>query len=238
MLALHIVGGAAAPASAPENTIWIQTDQEITGWVFSAKEPADPKEGLVWIATGTNSPVKINALKREAIELHVLMAKQWTDGAWVNKGAQLMNGGSWAEWTQYLYSPGNLHEEVTGGWSTIKSSTELGSAATVEFRENGIYIAGESTTGSIVYPLLKFDLTNISTISIVSEVAVAFDTSGLHVYEVFARENSLSVASCGMKGSIDVSALEGEYYIGILCENYYLVDHPWSNLLVTQIRME
>jgi hypothetical protein len=36
-----VVGGTTEPANPKENTIWVNTDQEITGWCFSAKEPND-----------------------------------------------------------------------------------------------------------------------------------------------------------------------------------------------------
>ena len=38
-LGFEVVGGTVAPASPKENTIWINTDAEITGYIFSATDP-------------------------------------------------------------------------------------------------------------------------------------------------------------------------------------------------------
>lgn len=38
-LGFEVVGDTVAPASPKENTIWINTDAEITGYIFSATDP-------------------------------------------------------------------------------------------------------------------------------------------------------------------------------------------------------
>lgn len=38
-LNFKVVGGTTQPSNPSENTIWVNTDKEITGWIFSAKNP-------------------------------------------------------------------------------------------------------------------------------------------------------------------------------------------------------
>ena len=40
-LNFKVTGGTTQPA-AGENTVWIHTDRNITGYIFAAAEPADP----------------------------------------------------------------------------------------------------------------------------------------------------------------------------------------------------
>ena len=68
------VVGNPQPASPKENTIWINTDAEITSWVFSATQPTGA-DGMVWISTGTSSSVEFNVLKKNGIKIIKLLEK-------------------------------------------------------------------------------------------------------------------------------------------------------------------
>lgn len=105
-------------AEAKENTIGIVTNTPITSWVFSAAEPAEPVEGLVWISTGASSPVEFNALKKNGIQVYPMSAKQYVSSAWVSKTAKSYQNGSWKDFTAYLYNAGDEFTDITGGWVT------------------------------------------------------------------------------------------------------------------------
>ena len=110
-LNFSVVGGLTQPADPKENTIWVETNVDITSWIFSATEPeapADGKDGPVWITSGTSSPVEFNALKKNGIQVYPLSAKQYVSGAWVDKTAKIYQGGEWVEWipTNYLFKAG------------------------------------------------------------------------------------------------------------------------------------
>ena len=91
-----VVGGTAQPESPKENTIWVNTDQEITGWIVSSAEPTETFAGLVWIASGSSFSVGFNALKKDAIQLTIGYVKQYTnDGEWVDVPAAAYQGGEW-----------------------------------------------------------------------------------------------------------------------------------------------
>ncbi|MCI7810223.1 hypothetical protein MR626_13245, partial [bacterium] len=70
-----IVGSTTQPSAPKENTIWINTDSKITGWVFSPEAPESPAEGLVWIKTGLSSAVAFNALKKNGLRVCPIQAK-------------------------------------------------------------------------------------------------------------------------------------------------------------------
>ena len=112
-LSFKVAGGTAAPASPKETTIWVHTDTEITNWIFSAAEPENPLAGMVWISTGTFSPVEFNALKKNCIHVYPMSAKQYLNSAWVDKTAKTYQNGAWADWWNgELFINGNLDEET------------------------------------------------------------------------------------------------------------------------------
>ena len=94
-LNFKVVGGTAEPANPKENTIWVDTDIEITKWLFSATEPEEPSEGMVWFATDTSSSIQFNALKKNDFTVYPCGARQYVDGMWINKIAKIYQGGEW-----------------------------------------------------------------------------------------------------------------------------------------------
>ena len=97
-LNFKVVGGTTAPANPKENTIWVNTDAEITSWIFSAAEPTGLVEGMVWISVGVSSSAEFNAMKKNGIQVYPLTAKQYVSGALVDKTAKSYQGGEWVEW--------------------------------------------------------------------------------------------------------------------------------------------
>ena len=93
-----------------ENTIGIITTNNITGWLFSATEPESPTDGMVWISTGTFSPVEFNAMKKNGIQVYPISAKQYISGAWVDKTAKSYQGGKWVDWITYLFKEGSGYD--------------------------------------------------------------------------------------------------------------------------------
>ena len=114
----NVVGSTTEPTSPSENMIWVNTDVEISDWLFSADEPENPTEGMVWFFTGTTSPTAFNALKKNGIMVYPLSAKQYVSGAWMDKTVESYQGGAWVDRLPEgtLYLDGNENTDITGGW--------------------------------------------------------------------------------------------------------------------------
>lgn len=116
-----VVGGTSEPSNPKENTIWVNTDTQITNWEFSPTEPTGA-EGMVWIQTGTSSSKPFNALKKNNITICPMSAKQYIGGTWVSKTIEIYQGGVWCSFVLYVYKDGELSQisgfTMTGGTVT------------------------------------------------------------------------------------------------------------------------
>ena len=101
-LNFKVVGVSAQPGNPKENTIWVNTDTEITSWAFSATEPESPVEGMVWIVTGTSSTVEFNALKKNGIQVYPVSCKQYVSGAWADRFAYVYQNGAWSQFSEVI----------------------------------------------------------------------------------------------------------------------------------------
>ena len=129
-----VIGGTSRPNNAKENTIWVNTSEKITSWIFAAAEPSEPIEGMVWIATGKSGSTEINALKKNAILLHPLYAKQYNSGQWVGKEVQVYQDGQWrALFSGLIYEAGTYYTEHT--------SYLLPDAAVVEDTDSAVILS-------------------------------------------------------------------------------------------------
>ena len=138
-LNFKVVGGTSAPASPAENTIWVNTAADITGWAFAPAAPETPAEGTVWLKTGLNSPVGFNALKKNGLWVYPTACQQYISGAWVAKTAKTYQSGAWVEWLYWLYDTGSKKVELRDITSALygTESTITWGDDTVEFSEYG-----------------------------------------------------------------------------------------------------
>lgn len=208
-LNFKLVGAASAPANPGENTIWVNTGAEVTGWVFSPEAPESPAEGLVWIKTGLSSAVAFNALKKNGLRVCPIQAKQRLSGAWADKTAKSFLGGAWTDWWNgELYAAGNLYESVTGGWT----SDETSGAPAITYGESSMTIkATAAGVNKKVRTGKKIDMSGWSTLTFqgTHENAADYNLMGL------LDDGKASVASVILRDghSLDISSLTGEYYV-------------------------
>lgn len=136
-LNFKVIGGTVQPTSASENTIWVNTSNDITGWVFSATAPANPVAGMVWFATSNSSSVAFNAIKKNGIWVYPSGCQQYVSGAWVTKTAKTYQSGAWKDWVFWLYKDGVKEVEFTDGNGTAYGTASLNwGAATADFTSN------------------------------------------------------------------------------------------------------
>ena len=230
-LNFKVTGGEEAPANPPDNTIWINTSDKITGWVFSATEPEEPTEGLVWITTGSASTSAFNALKKNSIMVYPLSAKQYIGGTWVDKTAKSWQDGEWRDWMVYLFRDGDEYESLTGGWKAlieIDSHGDATSNLTITNTGSVLQLAKTAKSWSIAYAAKKIDLTSFTAVSFeISKNSWIYGDSNAYIgifdaitataptaYSL-AAQASTAKDEAGTY-SVDVSGLTGEYYIGFL----------------------
>lgn len=237
-LNFKVVGGGTAPSNPSENTIWVNTGNAITGWVFSATAPSSPTAGLVWIRTAAASNAAFNALKRGTIMVYPGSAKQYVSGAWVNKTAMTYQNGAWVSWSLILYEPGDVREETTGGYEakairysdTWGSNTVTAKAPTVTqgadsmviSLQNGLY--GENDSGSVLTKN-KIDLSAYQKITF--ECSFVFENQANSVRFYISESNTAytpvaetivqgnNVPSSGKVVLTLPSSMSGDCYVGI-----------------------
>lgn len=231
-LNFEIVGGTTQPTNPKENTIWVNTDVEISGWIFSVTEPESPVEGMVWNAIGTSSTTDFNALKNNGIQVYPISAKQYVGGAWVNVDAASYQDGKWVNWCIYLFDGSTLtksygtfgnpnkytYYSTTGHNKCGVSSSVSSGVLNLSFTKSS---GDKSYDSSYAYFSEMIDFTSISSI----EISINSKSSSSAAMALTVLQNlgnsPTSVASTGISAGtkvLDVSALTGNHYLAI---SYY-----------------
>lgn len=223
-LNFKVAGGTAAPADAGENTLWINTATAVTGWSISETAPETPAAGMVWICTGPSGTAAFNALRKNAIVICPVSARQYVSGAWVEKDAKIYRNGAWVDWAKWLYQNGTWGNgtaltkgytygspTLTYGSSSIKincgtnndtqylyfprmENLEGRSRLVLRFRSNAAYTSGHSEDWGAGVRI---------------GVATGTDHNALAAQ---AKQYSLA-ADTTYTLEVDVSSLSGHYYV-------------------------
>lgn len=162
-LNFEVVGGTDEPENPVENTIWVNTDQEITGFVFDYKEPTEPGDGVVFFKTIKQSNAGFNAITDNELHVYVQKASQYkeSEGAWENTKIKIYQSGTWVDFTLNLFAEGDRCEEVTGGWKGHSDQN-----ATFAFGET-IYLFSDKNSyhNAAVYTNNKINFNGYSTLN-------------------------------------------------------------------------
>ena len=214
-LNLKVVGGTAAPANPAENTVWVNTDTEISGYTFSATEPENPVEGVVWFKTGTTSNASMNIDKKNTVMLYPNSCSQYTGGAWVSKTAKTYLNSAWKDWTVYLYNLGDECTSITGGWDDYYDNAGYAITKGADYLKikgvNSQYSGTGSTTNAI-------DLTKYKTLHVLAKRT----SSGTCYIGISSKrdvvQNDLSAkttitAKEYTEVALDISGYNSAYYI-------------------------
>lgn len=210
-----------AAAQPKENTIGVVTTTPINGWSFNATEPTELMEGMVWFTTGTSSSVAFNAFKKNDIQVYPISAKQYVSGVWVDKTAKSYQNGEWVEWAVYLYNEGDRCVDITGGWeakANMKLNGGTNKPANVTF--NSTNITTKLGSVCIANTVNKINVTPYSTLNFYVDVQANTISD---VYGIIANYGDIykDCAACLINSeqtglqtiSIDISNVEGEYYV-------------------------
>ena len=227
------VVGNPQPASPGENTIWLNTEVPITGYDFSAAEPANPVEGMAWVSVGTSSPAAFNALKKNSAMVYPLSAKQYVSGAWVDKGAKSYQNGKWVGWVTYLFKEGTgvgsypFHTSAESGQVTVNSNAVVfsGTNGKAYLTQNAVSFAENKTfcveaTVSYIGPSSEWQG------SVVVKSAAHFST------EAGKQNPSTSVARTKFSANNSrtvyrVSVPAGSYHVGVSGDIQGKIHNMW-----------
>jgi hypothetical protein len=229
-----IVGGTTQPTTTRENTIWVNTDTAISGWVFSATEPTEPAAGMVWLTVGTSSSVAFNALKKNGLQVYPISALQYIGSEWTAKTAKSYIGGKWADWWNgELYKSG----KEFAGWAyvpmALNSFYKDTNAPTIDKGATSMKIAQTAYTKGCAYvyndevDLTAFDTLNFdgvlsTSLTSISDSACLCIWTSLGTYVADNRVAYINFNTASPK-KIDVTALTGKHRIGffIFSSNTY-----------------
>jgi len=226
-----VVGGTSQPSNPKENTIWVNTSTTISSWVISAQQPSNPTSGMVWISVGDSSNVAFNALKKNAIQVYPMSAKQYVNGSWETMTMDIYQGGKWNNsFGGKLYENGDEFTGVTGGWVSQYcddngynkgSYTNRNGVMTIDAEDGSDINIALSTSN-------KIDISNYSklTINVTSRIGDDNDGEWQGAYMFLSTEsnylsrhdslNSVSaIVGISKTGnfSIDLSRLSGSYHV-------------------------
>ena len=230
--------GNPQPAHPNANTIWVDTDVEITGWDFAAEEPANPAEGMVWFPTGTESAVAFNALKENSVMVYPLSAKQYVGGAWVDRTAKSWMDNQWVDWFVWngqLYQSGNEFADKTGGWYAANegSLSESTIASVARNEDNMVLTVTGGRKRAMLTSRKPIDLTDFDLVTFEGLLHPGTATTDKPAYGyLYAYKDNggtlTNAARADIKASktaqtitLDVSGLSGEHYI---CPYMYTYD--------------
>ena len=224
------VVGNPQPSNPVENTIWVDTDAQITSWVFSAGQPETAAEGMVWFSIGKSSTVAFNALKKNNITVYPLSAKQHISGEWVERTAKSYQGGQWVEWIPegVLYNSGNPCIPITGGWSADGVSAPNYTIIPGELKADHMYIGSEGGHTSNAAYAVMFTVGKVPIASSNKKLCINYTqlavTGGISMTAGVASSRAINswVASADCSAAvgttttlnIDISSVAGAYYIG------------------------
>lgn len=152
-LNFEVVGGTTKPSSPKENTIWVNTSAEITGWAFSVDEPENPTPGMVWIVIADSGSIKLNTIEDNAIEVYIGAARQYVNGAFEPVGVMAYQSGIWVSPRLYIVKDGVLQDVAL---SKLYSANTISQAVgSVKLNSGGNYVAIFTTTNPIDFTNFK-----------------------------------------------------------------------------------
>lgn len=212
------VVGNPQPSNPKENTIWLNTDQEITGWHFSENQPENMAEGEVWFKTGNFSDVSFNALKENTIQVYPSSVIQWVSGELKEVVAKTYKNGAWVDlWNGYVVRDGIAIKDLAvlnATWSS--SSGDIGNDATVTQKSGYVSVKGAHHGYCAAY--VQMNITPATRLV----VEGSFTTGSEIVLAVWSKIGSYvsdnmvaSVLLSSTGASLDVSGLTGLMYVGI-----------------------
>jgi hypothetical protein len=214
----------------------VNTETEVTGWIFGAEEPTSPVSGMVWLFVMIHGPVKFNALKEHGIMVYPVSAKQYVSGAWEDKPIMIYQDGAWGDFTFYIFKSGSGKKVDLTPYKEESNCIVTIGTDTLELSWTGeAYCVGVFTTNKIDltdYSYLKMEYTS-ATVGSDASWKTAFGVSNGN-YAGATTAKALDVARKTVTKStslrtdtLDISSLSGSYYIGVYGSGKATISNLW-----------
>ncbi len=212
-LNFNVVGGTTEPANPKENTIWINTDAEITDWAFGTTAPDYLPDNGVWIKTAVAGRVAFNALRKNAIEVRPIGASYYQNGEWTAANAKIYQNGAWVIFSKFVIFDGNNGISL-GTWSKAQSGALTVNANSVRLDADQYNIVAAINDYGVDVTSYKILTVNVKAFvkagsqSTHNMVGLSATPTSTDAWEFVA---STAVDGIG-KYTLDISALTGVHY--------------------------
>lgn len=160
----EIVGGITEPTSPSANTIWVETEHDITGHVFGSTQPDNPYEGMLFIKTGFNNRAdSFSVYKTHPVMVYPVQVKQYVNDEWISVLARRYHDDGYTKWWD-----GDLfNTAITGGLEKLaENNPTINNTVKFSGRTISITSSGSSVANGIIQTVKKFDITDWDTVRI------------------------------------------------------------------------
>lgn len=196
------------PTNVFNNTLWVNTDVDVVKYVFSDNEPSNPTEGMLWLIISNSDNVNVAApINKDWMKFNLGIVRQYIDGAWERKAAQLYKDGIWVDVSRMFSAsinityPANSNCVVANsGGQTVASDTNTGTSTktwTATVNATGTYtVTATATDGSGNTKSESVEITSEGqSVSVELNYALVLFRSGEGATVEFetAKENSSSI---------------------------------------------
>ena len=218
---------AALPTAAKEGTIALITSTALGTAYIGNMTVATPVAGDVRIRTSALAPHPIAPLRGQPVEIYPQSAAQYSGTEWTDVALYVRHNGVWAQQTVWLYNAGELYATVTGGWS-MGYQGNGSTSITLESERIRVACNGQSVWIAVATNN-AVDMTPFSTLTVNFTQSGNNDYSNNRLYLMTSHDASPNTETPYAEFSgrytnkimtLDVSAVTGEWYIGMGTNNY------------------
>ena len=240
VLGIRVVSGMTRPSAPKENTIWVNSTNDIRSWYISPTEPIDVSgNGHFWIKTDDNSPVSMEILRKNSVIVHPGTVYESTGSGWAEREAQIYRQGAWAELKTsfYIYNKGistgyslacneNM-KQMSSGYTAVAGYVTVGSTSITVETDGRTYDFANIFVTDPSGAFTRVDLSKYTKIRIKGALSGATKSTDL-VFRLLSEmgtictENNVASQSFTagiIDATIDVSAIDSSCYLGFTFYN-------------------
>lgn len=239
---IAILHGGEKPETAEPGTLWIDTEDTWENYIFSPAAPAGTA-GLLWIRTGIAGETL--SLQTPIAAVFLLRgAYVYKDGAW----ASVAEGDVYTEtgWKTFctktvsLYDSGTVNTAFTGGFTSEGTFLTFKDFIEPDYQPDNVYFESTSKNTHLMCTVNKLVLDEYS--KLVVDWEVLQNTPGSPTTSICVtvadstRGKSVAQVDFGAHGDrrtdvLDISALKGEFYIGVRSRIFTSASTPMKGRL-------